>query len=194
MQRPRAFDLAELVVDLGQALFDQAAVRFELRLAGAAKKAEAAPLTFQMCPRAYQPASLIGQVRVFDLQRALARARAPAKNLQNKAGAIQHLCVPRFLEIALLHWRQCAIHDHDAGLEAFDEPGNLIDLPFAEIGRRPQCTEHDDAGLLDGEINGARQTDRLVEPRRGRTLTRTSIRRGAAQDRFDDERPPGGRS
>ena len=114
---------------------DDAAVRFELGLARPAKKAEAAALALKMGPGAHQPAFLIGQMRVLDLQRAFAGARAPSENFQDEAGAVEHLGVPGLFQIALLHRRQRAVHHHDAGVEAFDEAGDLFDLALAEIGR-----------------------------------------------------------
>ena len=75
---------------------------------------------------------------MLDLQRAFARARAPAEDFQNEPGAVEHLGAPGLFEIALLHRRKRAVHHHDAGFEGFDEAGDLLDLAFAEIGRRAQ--------------------------------------------------------
>ena len=76
----------------------------------------------------------------------------------------------------------------------FDEAGNLLDLAFAEIGRRPQRVEHHDAGLLDIEIDGAGKPDRLVELRRRRALGGCRARGGAPQHRLDDQRAAGRRA
>ena len=78
-------------------------------------------------------------MRVLDLQRAFAGARAATENFQNKPGAVEHLGVPGLFQIALLHRRQRAVHHHDAGFEGFDEAGDLLDFAFAEIGRRTQA-------------------------------------------------------
>ena len=53
---------------------------------------------------------------------------------------------------------------------AFHQAGDLVDLAFADIGRGPDVVERRDAGLDDVEIDGAREPDRLVEPRRRRAL------------------------
>ena len=119
MQFARALDLGKLGLDLGETLLDQAAVGFELGLAGPAEKAEAAALALEMGPGAHQPAFLIGQMRMLDLQRAFAGARAAAEDFQDQAGAVEHLGVPGLFQIALLHRRQRAVHHHDAGFDAF---------------------------------------------------------------------------
>ena len=77
-------------------------------------------------------------MRMFDLQRAFAGARAAAEDLQDQSGAVDDLGVPGLFQIALLHRRQRAIHHHDAGFDSFDEARDLLDLALAEIGRRLQ--------------------------------------------------------
>ena len=69
---------------LRDAVFDHAAIGFELRLARPAEKTEAAALALEMGPRAHQPALLIIQMRVLDLQRAFSGARAPAEDFKNQ--------------------------------------------------------------------------------------------------------------
>src|SRR5688572_16314524 len=103
-------------------------------------------------------------MRVFDLERALFRSRAPPEYLQDQAGAIEHLGVPRLLEIALLHRRNRAIHDHNAGLAALNKTGDFVDLALADVSRGTDLGERDDALLYDVEVDGARKTDGLFEP------------------------------
>jgi hypothetical protein len=145
-----------------------------------------------MGPRSDQAAFLIGQVRMFDLQRTLAGPRSPAENFQDQPGAIHDFRIPGFFQIALLHWGKRTVHHDDAGIETFDQAGNLFDLALAKIGGWPQRIEHDDAGLLDLEVNGARKADRFIELCRWRP-------RGAghacpAQDRLNHEGTAGDRS
>jgi hypothetical protein len=195
VQLAGALDLGKLGFDLGQSLLDHAAIGFQLGLTGTAKEAETATLTLKVGPRAHQTASLVGQVRVLDLQRAFAGARAPAENFQDQTGAIEHLGAPRPFQIALLHRRQRTVHHHDVGVMGFDQSGKLVDLAGAKVRRRPHRAEHDDARLHDLKIDGAGKADSFVETRRRRAVVgigvRRSARRGAAHHGLDDQRTAG---
>ena len=176
MQFAGALDLVEFAFDALDAVFDDATVGFELRFARPAEKAEAAALAFEMRPGAHQPALLIIEMRVLDLQRAFLRARAPAEDFQDQAGAVDDLGAPGFFQIALLHRRNRTIHDHHRGGQAFDQPGELVDLAGADIGRRPHLVERDQALLDHIEVDGARETGGFLEASLGRARLRESAR------------------
>ena len=108
MQAARAFHVFELLADLDDALADQAAVGFDLGFAGTAEEAEAAALALKMGPASDQPAALIGEMGELDLQAPFPRLRAFAEDFQDERGAIEHLRVPRLLQIALLHRAKAA--------------------------------------------------------------------------------------
>ena len=172
MQLAGALDLLEFAFDALDAVFDHSPVGFELRLARAAEKAVAAALALKMGPGADQTAFLIIEMRVLDLQRAFAGAGAPAEDFQNQSGAIDDLRAPGFFEIALLHRGDWAVHHHHGRGMAFDQPGNLVDLAGADIGRRPHVVERDQSLLHDIEVDGARQSGGFFEASLGRARLR----------------------
>ena len=128
---------------------------------------------------------------MFDLQRTLAGPRSPAENFEDQPGAIHDFRIPGFFQIALLYWGKRAVHYDNAGIETFDQAGNLFDLALAKIGGWPQRIEHDDAGLLDLEVDGARKADRFIELCRWRPRAGHA---GPAQDRLNHKGTAGDRS
>jgi hypothetical protein len=130
-------------------------------------------------------------MRMFDLQGALAGAGAAAENLENEAGAVEHLGAPGLLEIALLHRRECAIHYHDAGVVGLHQTGNLFHLAGAQIGGRAHSRKRHDTALGNLEIDGARQADGFIKPRGSVPLERSSACRCLPYDRLDDQRTTG---
>ena len=167
MQLAGAFDFVEFGLDALDAILDHAPVGFQLRLAGTAEKAETAALALKMGPGAHQPAFLIIEMGVLDLQRAFAGARAPAEDFQNQSGAVDDLGVPGLFQIALLHRRNRAIHYDDGRGEAFHQSGNFIDFAGADISRRPDLVERDEPLLHDIEVDGAREPGGFGQARVG---------------------------
>ncbi len=80
------------------------------------------------------------------------------------------------------------------GRRAFHQSGDLVDLAFADIGCRPDVAERDESRFHDCEIDRARKTDGLLEPRLGRarcSLARRISARRCLDPRFDDDRTAG---
>ncbi len=154
MQRARALDAVELALQPCDALADQPAVDFELALAGAAQKAEAAALAFEMGPRPHQPRALVGERRQLDLQPAFMGARALAEDFEDQPGAVDDLGLPASLEIALLHRRQCAV-DHD-------EPDRVVFDATRGDCRRCRCRTTWRAAARTRRAISARTTSRRI--------------------------------
>jgi len=147
-----------------------------------------------MGPRAHQAAALISQMGEFDLQRAFAGAGAPSEDLQDEAGAIEHLSVPCFFQIALLHRGERAIHHHEPGIKALHHAGELVDFALSDKGCWVDLAQRRDPGLDNLELDRPRETDRLIEPGRRRAVRRGASRTHAsasvARVRADHDRAP----
>jgi hypothetical protein len=134
-------------------------------------------------------------MRQFDLQRAFLGLGAAAEDFQDQPGAVEHLGVPGFLEIALLNRRQRAIHHHQLDVVPGDEAGDLLDLALAEIGRGPDLADRCDQRVGDHKVDGARQANGFLEPGLGAAhdvmaRLRLGLAPAHAQIRADDDHPP----
>src|ERR1700756_3388410 len=133
-------------------------------------------------------------MREFDLQRALLRFRAAAKDFQDQAGAIKHLGVPGLFQVSLLNRRQRAIHHDQLDVMAGDETDNLLDLALAEIGRGANLSDRRNQRVRDLEIDGARKPRGLVKPRleiaQGVPIRLRLAAAAHPQIRADDNPPP----
>ena len=180
MQGAGALDRLELALQPRDALADQPAVDFELALAGAAEKAEAAALAFEMGPRTHQPRALIGERRQFDLQAALMGTRPRAEDFEDQTGSVDDLRLPAPFKVALLHRRKRPV-DHDETDRIFaDKFAEIFDGAAAEQAARARAGDAGDFGANDIEMDRLRQADRLFEPRFERTGKRFATPRTGA--------------
>ena len=145
----------------GHLLVDGAAVGLDLRLAGTADEAKAAALPLKVGPGADQTRALVGQGRQFDLQHAFTGAGAVGEDLQDQPGPVQKLDAPFLFQVALLHRRHRAVHQHqldlglvqpllDLGQLALAE--QLAGIGLAQVGHFG--ADHLDAGQRQGQRDG----------------------------------------
>ncbi len=99
------FDFFQALTELFDARGEQAAVEFELGFARTAQADRAAALALQMGPAAHQARGHVLELREFDLQFALVRARALGEDVEDQSGAIDHAALRELFEVAFLHRR-----------------------------------------------------------------------------------------
>ena len=165
MEPAGAFDLFQFFADFRDAFADQSPIRFDLCFAGAAEKAEAAALTFQVGPAFDETAALIGQMSQLDLQAAFPRLRALPENLENQRGAIEHLRVPRLFQIALLHRAQIGVDDDHFGFEFPRICGDLVHLAAADQCCRNGPRQRYDQLRDDLQADGRGEAHAFGKPR-----------------------------
>ena len=143
-----------------------------------------------MGPGSHEARPLVLQMRQLDLQAALAGRRAFAKDVEDQAGAVDHLARPGTFQVALLHRRQRRIHDRDRHVVVLDGLALHRDLPLAEQRRRPAGAQRHYRGMNDHQADRGGETHRLGQPRLRRPLRVAALR---AFPRQDDGGPRGGR-
>ena len=89
-----ALHLGEPLARAPDGVADHAAVEFDLRLARAAARADAAALALQVGPAPHQARAEVLQPRQLDLQLALVAARALGEDLEDQEGAVVHRARP----------------------------------------------------------------------------------------------------
>ena len=171
VQFARAHDDFEVLADGDDALVDHAPVEFDLRLAGAAEEAVAAALALQVGPGPHEAALLVRQMRQLDLQPAFLGARAAAEDLEDQAGAVEHLGVPGALQVALLDWRHGMVDDDERRCRA---PRSAPSAP-----RPCRCRTASPGAASPPAPAGCRRR-RGRSPRQGRSLPAADLAESAA--------------
>ena len=155
--------LVKVLANSKDAVADQPPVQFQLRFAGSAQKAEAAPLALQMGPGANQPRPLIGQRRQFNLELTLAGAGAGAENLQDQAGAINDLGLGLAFQVPLLHRGQGMIEDDQRDIAIRHQAGQPLHRARAEESRRVRTRQGNGFGVDHRQVDGGCQRHRLFK-------------------------------
>jgi hypothetical protein len=159
--------LLQLALQPRHPLGDQAPVSLDLGLARPAHGPEAAALALQVGPGAHEPRSLVGEPRQLHLQPPFPRPRAVGEDLEDEAGAVDHLDVPGPFEVALLHGRERVIDHHDVQVLARGDLTDLGHLAPAKQRRRPRRAQLGARGPGHLQVERLGQPDRLGEARGG---------------------------
>jgi len=113
---------------------DAAAIDFELGLTWSAR-ADAAGLPREVAPHAGEAGEEVLELGEFDLQATFAGARPARENIENQLGAIDHLTVREFLEIAALRGGKLVIENHGGRVFFPRGFGDFTGLAFADVKR-----------------------------------------------------------
>lgn len=81
------------------------------------------------------------ELRQFDLQRALARARVLGEDVEDDGSAVEHADIERRLQMALLRGGQFVVGDDGVGVEGGNLIAYLYQLAFAKVGCRHGFTQ-----------------------------------------------------
>ncbi len=137
-----------------------AALVLHLALAGAAG-ADAADLLGEGAPGAGQARHHIGELGQLDLQLAFAGARAPGKDVEDEAGAVDDLGAQAGLEGQLLGGREVLVDDHGAGAEVAGQGRHLVHLARTDEAGRVVALEALGQGPGDDAAGGLDQAPEL---------------------------------
>ena len=148
------FDFFQPLLQLLDALLQQAAIGFQLRLTGAAQADGTAALALQVGPAADQARGHVAQLRQFHLQLAFVAARALGEDVQDQAGAVQHAALQEFLQIAFLAGREREVDQHQVG--AGRVGGRLHFLQLAAADQRGGIGTVDARGQQRGDAGAGR--------------------------------------
>ena len=113
-------DPLQALLQLLDALADEAAIQFQLRLARTAQADAAAALPLQVGPAAHQARGHVPVLGQLHLQLAFEGAGALGEDVQDEAGAIQHPAAQELLQVAFLAGAEGVVDQHQIGAERLD--------------------------------------------------------------------------
>ena len=127
-------DLAEAVLEVADAVADEAAVAFELGFAGTTEADAAAFLARKVGPHLLQPRQGVLELRQFHLEPRLGGLRAGGEDVKDEFAAVEDLDTDGLLEVARLGGGEIVIEDDDVGVARLDEIGEFLHLAGADVG------------------------------------------------------------
>jgi hypothetical protein len=145
---------------------DQPAVGLQRGLARAAQADGAAALGIERPATPHEARGLVLQLRQFHLQLALGAGGAQGEDVEDQTHAVDHATTERIAEIALLHWAQRGIDQHEIDAGGLAGILQLLDLAAAKVMAGAGALE---PGLDEGHhlgTGGAGQFGELLGQRR----------------------------
>src|SRR5690606_23567729 len=115
-----------------------------------------------------QTSTLIFKMRQINLKAPFLGAGATTEDLEDEAGAVQHLGLQLALEVTLLHPRQLMIDDDQLSLLLGDDLGKFGYLARADQRRRARRGNVEYLSMDDLEVDGLCKPDRLFQTCLGR--------------------------
>ena len=162
------------------AVADQPPVGLDLGFAGAAEEAEAAALALEVGPAAHQPPGLIVEMGELDLQPPFGGRRALAEDLEDQAGAVDHLGLGLVLEVLLLDRGQRGVDDQQLGL-VLARPASAISSTWPLPNRVAGADRaHPESARVADDVDADRLGQARAPPRAAPRRSRARPRRGSS--------------
>lgn len=109
--------LFHALLQLPDAITEQATVKLQLGLAGTPQADRTTALAFKVGPAAHQARRHVLELGQLDLQLAFVRAGTLREDVQNQASAVDDTTLGQFLKIALLHRTQHMVDQDQVGIK-----------------------------------------------------------------------------
>src|SRR5207302_2978602 len=122
---------AQLLLQMGDAVADDAAIELDLRLADAAR-ADAAGLPLQVRPGARQARQRVLELRQLHLRARLAAAGAAGEDVEDQAAAVDDLRADDLLEVAHLRRPEVVVEHDQRRVVMRGDRLDLLRFPLAD--------------------------------------------------------------
>ena len=110
----------------------------------------------------------------FNLQSTFLGLGPGTKDLEDQAGAVQHLGLPGLFQIALLNGCQRMVDNDQSCIKGRNQAGKFLHLTGAEQGARLRLGKGNDARMHDVQFNGAGKSLRFFQTRGIAALVQTA--------------------
>ena len=157
MEGARFANLFKFTAQPAHPLANHPAVSLNLRLTRPAKKAKAAALAFKVSPAAHQAALLVIEMGKLNLQATFRRGGTLPENLEDQAGAVDHLAFQLVFKVALLDRGESAVHNHQIGFVLFAPNRDILHLPGTEQGVGLHFSHRQDRRISNHHTDRKRQ-------------------------------------